>query len=263
MSSAKPLVFISYAHKDEPNSPALGEVRWLTFVMDFLRPGEKGRRYTVWIDELMPGGADWNPEIEAKVRVCDIFVLLVSTHSTGSDYILDKEVPIVRELQRNGEAVHLYPLLLDWTPKAGLEQVNDKNLRPRDGKPFLSLTASERSRAMAEAADEIAGFAKAIEEQKAAAAAEQTQPLSTTFTEAITEQTVIADGMRIERIVPVPEAVRVAPGVDITGLPETAYERLVGRDTEMRRLDEAWSDGEANILSLIAEGGAGKSALVN
>jgi hypothetical protein len=93
MSSAKPLVFISYAHKDEPKSPAPGEVRWLTFVMDFLRPGEKGRRYTVWIDELMPGGADWNPEIEAKVRACDIFVLLVSTHSTGSDYILDKEVP--------------------------------------------------------------------------------------------------------------------------------------------------------------------------
>jgi hypothetical protein len=116
---------------------------------------------------------------------------------------------------------------------------------------------------MAEAADEIAGFAKAIEEQKAAVAAEQTQPLSTTFTEAITEQIVIADGMRIERIVPVPEAVRVAPGVDITGLPETAYERLVGRDTEMKRLDQAWSDGEANILSLIAEGGAGKSALVN
>ena len=31
----------------------------------------------------------------------------------------------------------------------------------------------------------------------------------------------------------------------------------------MQRLDEAWSDGKTNILSLIAEGGAGKSALVN
>ena len=49
----------------------------------------------------------------------------------------------------------------------------------------------------------------------------------------------------------------------IAGLPETGYERLVGRDAELTRLDEAWSDGKTAILSLIAEGGAGKSALVN
>ena len=51
--------------------------------------------------------------------------------------------------------------------------------------------------------------------------------------------------------------------VHITGLPETSYERLVGRDTELERLDEAWADSKTNILSLVAEGGAGKSALVN
>jgi len=44
-------------------------------------------------------------------------------------------------------------------------------------------------------------------------------------------------------------------------LPETAYERLVGRDAELRRLDNAWVDAKTNILSLVAEGGAGKSAL--
>ena len=175
--STKPLIFISYAHLDEPDNPAPGEVRWLSFVMDFLRPGEKGRRYTVWIDRLMPVGADWNPDIEAKIRACDIFILLVSTHSTGSDYILDKEVPIVRERQRNGDGVHFCPLLIDWTPDPGLEQVNDKNLRPRDRKPFSSLSPSERSRQMAEVANDIAGFAKAIEERKAAAA-EQSEPVS-------------------------------------------------------------------------------------
>ncbi len=51
--------------------------------------------------------------------------------------------------------------------------------------------------------------------------------------------------------------------VHITGLPETGYERLVGRDAELKRLDEAWADRNTNILSLVAEGGAGKSALVN
>ena len=83
--STKPLVFIGSPHLDEPGNPAPGEVRWLTFVVDFLRPGENGRRYKVWIDRLMPGGARWNPEIEAKARAGDIFVLLVSGNSTGSD----------------------------------------------------------------------------------------------------------------------------------------------------------------------------------
>ena len=40
-------------------------------------------------------------------------------------------------------------------------------------------------------------------------------------------------------------------------------ERLVGREAELKRLDKAWSDDWTNILSLVAEGGAGKSALVN
>jgi hypothetical protein len=116
--SIKPLVFISYAHLDEPDPPRGDEIQWLSFVMEFLRPGVKGRRYEVWIDRLMPGGAKWRPQIEAHLRAYDIFVLLVSTHSTGSDYILDKEVPIVRERQRNGEAVHFYPLLLTGRPKS-------------------------------------------------------------------------------------------------------------------------------------------------
>jgi hypothetical protein len=261
--SIKPLVFISYAHLDEPDppeDPAQGRIRWLSFVMEFLRPGVKGRKYEVWMDRLMPGGADWNPEIEARLRASDIFILLVSARSTGSDYIIDKEIPIVRERQKNADGVYFYPLLLDWTPKAGLEQVNDKNLRPRDAKPFSSLSPSERSRQMSEAADEIADIAKAIADRKVAAAATDPnlQILGATgkiagIVGAIAEQ-------KAARRKPKAPA---RPFVHITGLPETGYERLVGRDGELKRLDEAWSDDRTNILSLIAEGGAGKSALVN
>jgi tetratricopeptide (TPR) repeat protein len=38
---------------------------------------------------------------------------------------------------------------------------------------------------------------------------------------------------------------------------------LVGREAELKYLAEAWTDKSVNIVSLIAEGGAGKSALVN
>jgi hypothetical protein len=59
------------------------------------------------------------------------------------------------------------------------------------------------------------------------------------------------------------EPVRQGAYVDTMRLPETTYERLVGRKVELERLDTVWLDGETNILSIVAEGGVGKSALVN
>src|SRR5271165_5132594 len=39
--SGKPLIVISYAHTDEPEPPAEGEVKWLSFVTGYLRPAIK------------------------------------------------------------------------------------------------------------------------------------------------------------------------------------------------------------------------------
>src|SRR5229473_5584148 len=229
--SAKPVIFISYSHKDEPERPREGEIQWLSFVRTYLQPAVKHGVFDLWVDQRMPGGADWGPEIERRLRDCDIFILLVSANSMASDYIIDKEIAIIRERQANGEPVHFYPLLLTPTPKAGLDKVKDKNLRPRDAKPFSSYSVHDRAQHMTDAADEIAELVEQIAKWKS------------------TER---------------PSAPRVQPAyVHITGLPETAYERLVGREAELKRLDEAWPDAKTNILSLVAEGGAGKSALVN
>jgi len=226
-----PIIFISYSHKDEPEHPRDGEVQWLSFVRTYLQPAVKHGVFSLWDDRHMAGGEDWDPEIERNLRKCDIFILLVSAHSMASNYVIDKEIAIIRERQARGEPVHFYPLLLTPTPKAGLEKVKDKNLRPRDGKPFSGYSAHDRQQHMADAANEIAEIAERIVKQKSAA-----QPGTSAIQPAY---------------------------VHITGLPETGYERLVGRDAELKRLDEAWADRNTNILSLVAEGGAGKSALVN
>jgi hypothetical protein len=42
----KSLIVISYAHEDEPDHPAEGEVKWLSFVIGYLRAGEAAPR--VW-----------------------------------------------------------------------------------------------------------------------------------------------------------------------------------------------------------------------
>ena len=95
----KPLIVISYALADEPEHPAEGEVKWLSFVTGYLRPAIKHGAVELWIDRIMPGGVDWEREIEQKLRACDIFILLVSRHSLSSDYVVDKEIAIIRERQ--------------------------------------------------------------------------------------------------------------------------------------------------------------------
>ncbi len=90
--SGKPLIVISYAHADEPERPAEGEVKWLSFVTGYLRPAIKHGAVDLWLDRLMPGGADWEREIAQKLAACDIFILLVSRHSLSSDYVVDKEI---------------------------------------------------------------------------------------------------------------------------------------------------------------------------
>jgi tetratricopeptide (TPR) repeat protein len=229
--STKPVIFISYAHADEPEEPAEGEVRWLTFVRRYLQPALKGGIFDLWVDRQMMGGAVWDAEIERKLRACDIFILLVSADSMASEYIIDKEIAIVEERQAKGDGVYFYPLLLTPTPDAGLKKVKDKNLRPRDAKPFSSFPYHERLQHMTDAADEIAEIAKEIVSRKG-----EEKPSDPPARPAY---------------------------VHITGLPETAYERLVGREKQLQHLDDAWANPQTNILSLIAEGGAGKSALVN
>ena len=174
----KPLIVISYAHADEPEKPAADEVKWLSFVTGYLRPAIKHGAVDLWLDRLMPGGADWEPEIEQKLRACDIFILLVSRHSLSSDYVVDKEIAIIRERQAKGEDVHFYPLVLTPTPKIALDRVRDKNLRPRDGTPLSSYRQYERWEKMNEVADELAEIAAEIASRERAAPAPPPLPPS-------------------------------------------------------------------------------------
>jgi hypothetical protein len=156
MLDGKPVIFISYSHLDEPEKPDPGEVKWLSFVQKYLEPAVKAGEFSVWIDREMPGGADWDRQIEESLRACDVFVLLVSPHSMSSDYVARKEIAIIRERQAAGQAVHFYPIVLTPTPKVGMDQVKDKNLRPRDGKPLESYDLPDRKQHMSDIADEIA-----------------------------------------------------------------------------------------------------------
>lgn len=55
---------------------------------------------------------------------------------------------------------------------------------------------------------------------------------------------------------------KVPPKVYLAKLPTTGHD-LFGREKELKMLDKAWGDPHTSIVSLVAFGGVGKSALVN
>ena len=147
-ASTKPVIFISYSHKDEPDHPHGEEVAWLSFVRDYLQPAIKHGVFDLFVDEHVPGGAALKPEIEARLCKCDIFLLLISANSTSSDYIVDTEISITRERQAKGEDVVFYPLLITPTPDIALDKFKGMVIRPKDAKSLLSHPYGERIQAM-------------------------------------------------------------------------------------------------------------------
>jgi tetratricopeptide (TPR) repeat protein len=229
-ASAKPVIFISYSHKDEPERAPEGDIHWLTDIQTYLAPAANGT-FELWNDEDIAGGADWESEIKAKLAVCDLCILFVSRHSLASKYVIEFEIETILARQRQGHKVQIYPIVLSPFPKAAAPaSLLALNLRPRLDKPLSGFSRHDRGIEISKIADEIVNLL----------GGKSTPPAT------------------------VKAATLAAPAyVHIAGLPETAYERLVGREAELKRLDEAWADSKTNILSLIAEGGAGKSALVN
>ena len=226
----KPAIFISYSHKDEPERTPEGDIHWLTDIQAYLVPAANGT-FQFWTDEDMAGGADWEKEIKDKLAACDICILFVSRHSLASKYVIEVEIAAILERQRNGDHVHIYPIVLSPFPEAAAPaSLLALNLRPRLDKPLSGFSRHDRGVQISKMVDEIVGLLGKKVAAGAKPATERPKP----------------------------------PGyIHISGLPETAYENLVGRDDELKRLDDAWADTKINVLSLIAEGGAGKSALVN
>ncbi|MCB9958812.1 MAG: TIR domain-containing protein [Rhodospirillaceae bacterium] len=221
----KPLVFISYSHKDE--------TPWLELIRTYLGPAVAADEFTVWHDRDLRGGDDWDGEIQDQLANCDICVLLVSVHSTQSAYILNKEIRTIQDRQAAGEEVVLYPILLTPTPDAGLAHVAAKNWRPKDGRSLSSFGAKhDRLAQLTDIANELS---------RMLAAWTPTTPKPPRG----------------------PKTSSTPDPLDIDRLPDTPNRKLVGRAAELALLDAAWASPGTHIVSLIAEGGVGKSALVN
>jgi len=100
--------FISYAHKD---------VEYKEKLETALAVQERKGKITIWNDQEILAGQEWNAEIESHLEKADVIVLLLSADFFASDYIWDHELPIVKKCHEEETAI-VIPVLLsncDWS----------------------------------------------------------------------------------------------------------------------------------------------------
>ena len=221
--SGRPTVFISYSHRDEG---------WKDRLVSHLKALEIEPE--VWDDLWIVAGANWLPKIEAAMNPAAVAILLVSADFLASRFFQDIDVLLER---RRDEGLRVIPLFVRpcaWTAVGWLAALQG---RPKDARPL-----SEHKKADVDQI--LAAFALEVRSWLSAPTA---SPLSRD-----------RKGGRWER----GTGGEAPPRLDLGRLP-IAGPLLIGRERELARLDAAWEDPDTHVLSLVAFGGTGKSALVS
>jgi hypothetical protein len=227
-----PSIFISYSHKDE---------EWKDRVVTHLRVLEMEGMLDVWDDRRIEAGDDWFPEIENAINSASIAILLVSANFLTSKFIREEEVSRLLE-RRTKDGVRVIPLIVKpcaWTQVKWLSSIQG---RPKDGRPLSAGNENQIDTDLAALAEEIAKIIHRV-------GAIHESPL---------------------RMALPPDKISLAK------LPSTSPD-LFGREKELALLDAAWTSPQSdshltgdchfpqkiNIVTLVAWGGVGKTALVN
>jgi len=124
----KPLVFISYSHKDEKEKDRL---------ISHLGVLEHSGLIDLWVDDKIEGGIDWEDKIKQEIAKANIAILLISANFLNSEFILSKEVPDFLK-RRQDEGLKVFPIIAKpcvWETFAWLAKMN---VRPKNGVPIWS-----------------------------------------------------------------------------------------------------------------------------
>ncbi len=125
--------------------------------------------------------------------------------------------------RQRSHGIRIIPLIVRPCPWLSVSWLSALQCRPKDGQPLSGWTDHQ------------------VEEALTALAHEIQDHLGTA---------------------PKPPRITSAPRLDLGRLPTSGPE-FVGREAEMARLDAAWDDPATHVVTLVAFGGVGKSALVS
>jgi len=202
---------------------------WKDRLVTHLGVLEKEGLLDLWDDRKIELGDDWRPDIEDAIGRAAIAILMVSANFMTSNFILDEEIPKFLA-RREKEGLRVIPIIIKpcaWTEVKWLSKIQ---ARPKDGKPLSTRRAPQADSDLAAFAKEIAGIVRRSEPRE------------------------VSETSRGWKIPPDKISLAKLPSTDPT---------LFGRDDRLKELDAAWKNPKINIVSLVAWGGVGKTALVN
>jgi tetratricopeptide (TPR) repeat protein len=252
----RPTVFISYSHKDK---------EWLEELRTMLAPLAGKAVVEVWADTAIEPSQVWREEIDRALAATSIGVLLVSPSFLASDFIMKEELPYLVEAWRQRKVTLFWVL---WSQclheKTILKEIQaaHKIARPLDSlrRPERATVLTEICRKIADAAVGKVPNGDAGIKPGVSTPGRQIPPPtpSPERAQAIQEggSAMAPNGM--------PASLRDSGTVrlDLGRLP-IAGPLLIGRETELARLDTAWEDPGLHVLTFVAFGGTGKSALLS
>ena len=217
-------VFFSYSQKDEKLRDRLEE-----HLANLKRQGV----VSGWHDRKIGAGKEWAGEISEHLESAQIILLLVSSSFLASDYCHDAEMR--RALERHDrEEARVIPVILRPVDWEGAEFGKLQAL-PRDAKAVTTWRSRDEAfKNIAEGIRRVVGEFPIIRSD-------------------------IDDDEGHDR----DKQLALDPRYISIGRLMVSSGIFVNRCRELDRLDEAWEKGKVRILSIVAFGGEGKSALVN
>jgi tetratricopeptide (TPR) repeat protein len=200
---------------------------WKDRLVTHLRVLQMEHILDVWDDRRIGAGDDWYPEILDAMGRASVAILMVSADFLTSEFILGEEVPHLLQ-RREKEGLRVFPVIVKPCAWKRVKWLARMQVRPKDGRPLSAGDEHQIDADLSAIAEEIADMM--------GRAAKETAP---------------------EGYVPIaPEKISLAK------LPSTNPD-LFGRDKELAMLDAAWGNDSTNVVSLVAFGGVGKTALVS
>jgi hypothetical protein len=218
-----PTIFLSYSHKDEA---------WKDLVVGQLRVLELEGAFELWDDRKIAAGNGWHEEIGKAIDRARAAVLLISADFLTSGFIRGTEIPrlLARRARRAEGGLRIIPLIVRPCPWRRVPWLAEIEGRPKDGRPLAAGTSVQVEEDLSALAEEIADLLQVP----------GSAPLAPPQT---------------------PRGSGPVPILDLGRLPVPGPQ-FVGREPDLARLDAVWVDPAVHVLTLVAFGGVGKSALV-
>jgi hypothetical protein len=119
-------IFISYSHKDE---------QWKDRVKDHLQVFQLESKWRTWDDRHIPVGSAWEKQITDAIQSAHAAVLLISTGFLISDFIRNKEVPLILERLKKNEII-VFPVIVEPCSWDAVDWLKNMQVFPKDAIPL-------------------------------------------------------------------------------------------------------------------------------